>query len=238
MSDITPPPPPPPLPPPPPPPPGDRAPTPGPSGGQLDAGAAIGYGWNGLTKNLGPLVLITLVIVAIQIGFSIFGRAFDGLILQLTWNIATTVVGLILAMGLIRAALAVVDGRTPEVGMLFQPEGFVPYLVASILVGLAVGVGLIFCIIPGLILAFLFAFYGYGIVDGRAEDGIESMKMSWNLVSSNVGALLLLFVLVILINLGGALLCGIGLLFTYPLTAIAVAYAWRTLTGGTVAQLA
>lgn len=232
MSDITPP------PPPPPPPPGYGAPTPGPSGGQLDAGAAIGYGWNGLTKNLGPLVLIALVVVAIQIGFSIFGSFFDSIILRLTWNIITTVIGLILAMGLIRAALAVVDGRTPEVGMLFQSEGFVPYLVASILVGLAVGLGLIFCIIPGLILAFLFAFYGYGIVDGRTEDGIESMKISWNLVSSNVGALLLLFVLVILVNLGGALLCGVGLLFTYPLTAIAVAYAWRTLTGGTVAQLA
>ncbi len=232
MSDITPP------PPPPPPPPGYGAPTPGPSGGQLDAGAAIGYGWNGLTKNLGPLVLIALVVVAIQIGFSIFGSFFDSFILRFTWNIVTTVVSFILAMGLIRASLAVVDGRTPEVGMLFRSEGFVPYLVASILVGLAVGIGLIFCIIPGLILAFLFAFYGYGIVDGRTEDGIESMKISWNLVSSNVGALLLLFVLVILINLGGVLLCGIGLLFTYPLTAIAVAYAWRTLTGGTVAQLA
>ena len=68
MSDITPP------PPPPPPPPGYGAPTPGPSGGQLDAGAAIGYGWNGLTKNLGPLVLITLVIVAVQVGFSIVGQ--------------------------------------------------------------------------------------------------------------------------------------------------------------------
>ncbi len=232
MSDITPP------PPPPPPPPGYGAPTPGPSGGQLDAGAAIGYGWNGLTKNLGPLVLITLVIVAIQVGLSIVGQAFDSWILQLTWNIVTTVVGLILAMGLIRAALAVVDGRTPEVGMLFRSEGFVPYLVASILVGLAVGVGFILCIIPGLIVAFLFAFYGYGIVDGRTDDGIEAMKMSWSLVSSNVGSLLLLFILTVLINVAGFLLCGIGLLFTYPLTAIAVAYAWRTLSGGAVAQLA
>jgi len=232
MSDITPP------PPPPPPPPGGAAPTPGPSGGQLDAGAAIGYGWKGLTKNLGPLILITLVIVAIQAALSIFGQEFDSVFLLLMWNVLTTVVGLILAMGLIRASLAVVDGRTPEVGMLFQSEGFVPYLVASILVGLAVGVGFILCIIPGLILAFLFAFYGYGIVDGRTDDGIEAMKMSWNLVTSNVGSLLLLFVLVVLINFAGLLLCFIGLLFTYPLTAIAVAYAWRTLSGGTVTQLA
>jgi uncharacterized membrane protein len=64
------------------------------------------------------------------------------------------------------------------------------------------------------------------------------MKTSWKLVSSNVGQLLLLFILVILINIGGALLCGIGLLFTYPLTAIAIAYAWRRVSGGSVATLA
>ena len=64
------------------------------------------------------------------------------------------------------------------------------------------------------------------------------MKVSWNLVSKNVGSLILLFILVFLINLVGALLCGIGLLFTYPITAVALAYAWRTISGGRVAQLA
>ena len=37
------------------------------------------------------------------------------------------------------------------------------------------------------------------------------------------------------INLVGAILCGIGLLFTYGITAIAVAYAYRTLRGEPVA---
>lgn len=199
---------------------------------------AISYGWKGLTKYLGPLILIALIVVAISIGMNVVGLIFDSVILQLLWNIVTIGVSLIVAMGLIRAALAVVDGRTPEVGMLFHTENFVPYLVASILVGLSVGVGFIFCIIPGIILAFLFAFYGYAIVDGRTSDGIEAMKTSWNLVSSNVGQLLLLFILVILINIAGALLCGVGLLFTYPLTAIAIAFAWRQVSGGTVAPLA
>ena len=50
--------------------------------------------------------------------------------------------------------------------------------------------------------------------------------------------LILLFILAFLINLVGALLCGVGLLFTYPITAVAIAYAWRTLTGGRIAELA
>lgn len=239
MSDYTPPPPPGDVPPPPGMPPGPGAPPPGPSGAPLDAGAAISYGWNGFTRNAGALILIAVVVVVVYVGLSVVGQLFlDSWLIMLTWNILTTVVSLILAMGLIRAALAVVDGRTPEVGMLFQTEGFVPYLVASILVGLAVGVGFLLCIIPGLILAFLFAFYGYAIVDGRTDDGIEAMKMSWQLVSANVGSLLLLFLLVLLINL--LAVCSFGLLFvvTYPITAIAVAYAWRRLSGGSVVEMA
>lgn len=238
MSDYGPPP-----PPPPPPPPGEPprhgAPAPGPQGGSApDAGAAIAYGWNGFTRNAGPLLLIALIVVVVSFGLSIFGSyVFDSIIMSMLWNVVTTVVSLILALGLIRAALAVVDGRTPEVGMLFETDGFVPYLVASILVGLAVGVGLLLCIVPGLILAFLLAFYGYAIVDGRTDDGVEAMKISWQLVSSNVGSLLLLFVLVVAINFVGMLLCGLGLFVTYPLTAIAVAYAWRTMSGGTIAPL-
>jgi hypothetical protein len=207
-------------------------------GGKLDPTEAISYGWKGLTKYLGPLLLITLVVVVISVGMSLVGYLFDSWFLQLTWNIVTTVVSLIVAMGLIRAALAVVDGRTPEVGMLFHTDNFVPYLVASILVGLSVGIGLLLCIIPGLILGFLFAFYGYAIVDGRVSDGIEAMKTSWNVVSANVGQLLLLFILVFIINIAGALLCGVGLFFTYPLTAIAIAYAWRRVSGGAVTALA
>lgn len=238
MSDMTPPP-----PPPPPPPPGDGppnygAPEPAPGGANLDPMEAISYGWKGLTKNLGPLVLIGLVVAAIWLGMFLVGLFLDSWFLQLTWNIVTTVITLIVAMGLIRAALAVVDGRTPEVGMLFHSDNFVPYLVASILVGLSVGLGFILCFIPGVILAFLFAFYGYAIVDGRVSDGIEAMKTSWNLVSANVGPLLLLAILVFSINLVGFVLCGIGLLFTYPLTAIAIAYAWRRVSGGSVATLA
>ena len=207
-------------------------------GGNLDAGTAIGYGWKAMTRYIGPFVLIALVVVLVQVALSVAGYYIDNYWLRMTWNILVWVVGLILAMGLIRAALAVLDGGRPDVGMLFHTEGLLPYLVASILVGLAVGVGLILCIIPGLILGFLFAFYGYAIVDRKTGDAIEAMKISWNLTSKNIGPLILLFILAFLINLVGALLCGVGLLFTYPITAVAIAYAWRTLTGGRIAELA
>ncbi len=68
-----------------------------------------------------------------------------------------------------------------------------------------------------------------------ARDPIAAMKRSYELASANVGSLLGLAVLCIVINIAGALLCGIGLLVSLPVTAIATAFAWRVLTHGVIA---
>jgi uncharacterized membrane protein len=98
-------------------------------------------------------------------------------------------------------------------------------------------------VIPGLIAGFLLQFYGYAIVDRRVDvtsvapnaDPIGAMRTSFEVVSKNVGQLLLLAIVVFVINLVGVLLCGLGLLVTLPVTAIAIAYAWRFFTGGVIA---
>lgn len=232
MSQIPPPPPPPGFnPPPPPPPPGAMS-----SGGAFSPGAAISYAWSATVKNLGPLVLMTLVIllaqVVLQVGFS----GGEGVI-ALLLSIATSVVSLILAMGLIRAALRVTDGGTPELSQLTETDQLGPYIVQAILVGLAIGIGLLLCIIPGFIAAVLFAFAGYAVIDARDGDAVGAIKRSFEIVKGNFGAVLGLMVLLILINIVGALLCGIGLLFTYPMTSVAIAYAYRTLNGQPVAAI-
>jgi uncharacterized membrane protein len=61
------------------------------------------------------------------------------------------------------------------------------------------------------------------------------MRASFEVVSGNVGQLLLLAIVCLVLNLVGALLCGVGLLVTLPMTAIAIAYAWRFFTGGMIA---
>ena len=218
-------------PPPPPPPPGAMS-----SGGAFSPGAAISYAWSATVKNLGPLVLMALVIllaqVVLQVGFS----GGEGVI-ALLLSIATSVVSLILAMGLIRAALRVTDGGTPELSQLTETDQLGPYIVQAILVGLAIGIGLLVCIIPGLIAAVLFAFAGYAVIDARDGDAVGAIKRSFEIVKGNFGAVLGLMVLLTLVNIVGALLCGIGLLFTYPMTSVAIAYAYRTLNGQPVAAI-
>jgi uncharacterized membrane protein len=155
-------------------------------------------------------------------------------------------VSLIISLGLIRAALVILDGQRPEIGDLLSTKDIVPYIVASLLVTMVVFVGLLLCLIPGLIAGFLLQFYGYAIVDRKVDayqvapqsDPIGAMRASYEIVSKNVGSLLLLAILSIMLNIAGALVCGIGLLVSLPVTAIAIAYAWRVLSGGVVAPQA
>jgi uncharacterized membrane protein len=222
--------------PPPPPPPGDFTPQPA---GQpaFSVGNAVGYGWNAYWKNIGPMLLITIVIVAVQIVVGLVGQVSGKPFVAFVFNLIGWIVGMILAFGLYRASLAVVRGQTPEVGMLFETDGLGSFIVAAILYGLMVFFGLIFCIIPGIILAIMFMFYGYLIVEDPTLGPTDALSKAQQLTKGRLGELFVFGLALFGINLVGALICGVGLLFTYGITAIAVAYAYRTLNGEPVAPL-
>ena len=237
MSQVPPPHPPPPPPgsmppPPPPPPPGGMGPM---GGGEFRVGDAISYGWNATVKNIGPMLVITIVILLAQAVLRFVGVGFNSQLLQFVWAVITMVVGMILGMGLIRAALRVTDGGRPDVNQLTQLDDFGPYLLVSIIAGVIIGIGMLLCIIPGIIAAVFLGFGGYVVIDQHEADPIAAIKRSIALVKPKFGPMLGLVFLLALINVLGLLLCFVGLLFTYPLTAIALAYTYRTLSGQPIA---
>jgi hypothetical protein len=238
--------------PPPPPPPGYApVPAPGyapaPASGSVSVGDAIGYGWKGFTANVGSILLIVLVVVVVGGGLNVLATSIDNTVLSFIVSLIGFVVGFFLSLGLIRAALTVADGEKPNVGELFQGEGVAQYAIASIVLGLAFAllnlVGLVTIILlPAtflvtLVLSFFVQFFGYSILDDKVS-AFEGIGRSFDVVKKNFGELLLLWLAALAINIAGALLCGVGLLVSLPVTAIAWAYAWRRLTGGVVAPLA
>lgn len=162
--------------------------------------------------------------------------------LNVLLNLISWLVSLIIGLGLIRAALAILDGRKPEVGDLLSTDRLLPYVIASILFTIATVVGFVLCIVPGFVVIYLFWFFGYAIVDSPeqpgapATDPVAALRTSYSITSANVGSLLLLAISCIALNLLGTLLCLVGLLVSIPVTALAAAYAWRVLTGGLVAS--
>lgn len=204
----------------------------------FSVGDAVSYGWTAYWKFVGPMLLITIVIIAVQLVVNVIGSATGSIAIQLIFTILGWVVSMILSMGLIRAALAVVRGQTPEVGMLFETEGLGNYIVAAIIFGICFGIGLILCIIPGIIIGIIWMFYGFLIVENPTLGPTDALKRSQEMTKGRIGELFVFGLALFGINLVGAILCGVGLLFTYGITAIAVAYAYRTLNGEPVAPVA
>jgi uncharacterized membrane protein len=198
---------------------------------------AIGYGWNAYWKNVGPMLVLTLVIVGVQLLVGVVAANAASTGIQVLARIVGWLIGLLLALGLIRASLAVTRGEKPEVGMLFQPEGFGSYIVASILFTIGMVIGIVLCIVPGIIFGLVFMFYGYVIAEqGDAISPTDALKRAAEISRGHRWELFGLGILLFFINVVGALLCGIGLLFSYGITAIAIAYAYRTLSGQNVVQ--
>lgn len=212
----------------------------------MSVGEALRYGWKGFTANVGAVLLIVLVVVVVGAGLNLLASIIDNDFLRLVANIIGTVVGFVMALGLIRAALTITDGRKPTVGEVFQGEGVVQYIIAAVVLGLGFAVlnflgALTILLFPvtfivTLVLGFFVQFFGYAILD-EDKDAFEGISRSFQVVRSNFGDLLLLWLAAVGINILGALLCGVGLLVTLPLTAIAWAYAWRRITNGPVAPL-
>jgi uncharacterized membrane protein len=222
-------------PPPPPPPPSPPPPVPPSPSSPVSVGDAVGYGWTAYWKNVGPMVVITLIIFAVHVAFGLLGEAVDSVVARVFFQIAAWLIGLFLALGLFRVALEVTRGVQPEIGDLFKTDGYGPYIVASILFTIGFVIGLLLFVIPGIIFAVVFGFYGFVAAErGNDADAFETLQRAAEITRGHRWQLFGLAIVLFLINLLGALLCGVGLIFTAGITIIAWAYMYRRLSGETV----
>ena len=99
---------------------------------------------------------------------------------------------------------------------------------ASLLYSGIVILGLIFFVVPGVYFAIKYFFYLLFIVD--KEVGIRrAFENSAEITQGAKLKLLLLLSVLSLINLGGALLLGVGLFLTIPATMLSLVYVYRKL---------
>ncbi|MFD3707147.1 hypothetical protein ACFWUP_28765 [Nocardia sp. NPDC058658] len=213
-------------------------------GPQLGVGDALGYGWEKFKNNAVVWVGIILIAAIIQVAISLpfrydtddgysFGLSLWGFI----GSIVSAVIGYLITAALVRGSLDETDGRKPGFGDFFKFTNVGAVILASFLVGLATGIGFVLCFLPGIIIAF-FTWFTMNFVLDRDQDAITAIKSSFSAISSNAGPLLLLALALFGINIVGALLCGLGLLVTIPVSIIASTYAYRVIVGGPVAGAA
>lgn len=231
----------------PPPPPTGFGPGGAPSG-EYSPTDAIAYGWRKFKAHAGPIIafvvigFVALVVVSIMLALLTGGldraMAFESpTVADRMVDLATQFLSLVVGAAIIRATLAIVDGRDLQLAEFFRLEQMGQVVIAALLLSMA---GLIVLFIPllGFLLNIAISFLGQFVMFFILDDGeqaIDAIMSSVNFTIANIGPLVLFLVLGVLVVIAGALACGIGLIVAVPVVAIAQAYTFRRLRGQPVA---
>ncbi len=133
--------------------------------------------------------------------------------------------------GLLVMALRATEGKPIEIGHSFAGlKMFVPLLLVTLVVGLAVGIGSILLIIPGLYLAMATMYSTYLVID-REMEFMDAIKASVGVVNKSIVPHIVLLLVLGLVNFVGSIPCGLGLLVTGPLSMVAVALVYKRVFG-------
>ncbi|MEA2641221.1 MAG: hypothetical protein QOF51_2615 [Chloroflexota bacterium] len=201
--------------------------------GTLSIEECLGRGWAAFKDNFGFIVgaaVVSFIILGIPygLGFAFVDKA--GGIAGLFFLI-TVVIGTVVGLGWMKITLRLVDGQPTSIGDLFNSWNlFLSFFIASIVVGIVVELGYLLLFVPGIFLSVRLAFFGYAIVD-QGVGPFEAVQRSWDLTRGRFWSIFLLEIVLFLINAIGAIPVGLGLIVTYPVTAIAIAAAYRQLQG-------
>lgn len=207
---------------------------------EFSIGSALRFGWE--TFKTRPwffvgvsivIALVYLVVGSISVGIdaSLTG-SFDettGAGTAVNWILST-----LISMGVVAFYLSAHDNAgAVSLSLLWHPHPFWKYFAATIVVGIAMILGLILLIVPGIIFALMFMFTTFIVID-RELGPIEAMKESMRITRGHKWPLLGFVLVLGLLNVAGAVALGVGLLVSIPVSFLAFVHAYRTLAGRAV----
>jgi uncharacterized membrane protein len=217
----------------------------------IDVGACVKRGFELTKRNFGTILLvgITYVVVSIVAGiiFGLIDTALGFGTTQSQWQtsdasavgtfqqtggpfaaIFGNALSILLSLGLVRVGLNLVSGKQVSVGQLFgEGRKLLPAIGASIIFGLAMVIGFVLLIVPGIYIALRYGQFMNAMVD-RNLGVMDSLKYSSSITTNNRLNLFLLILLSIAIGIAGLLALVVGLIFAYPVIWLSwiVAFRW------------
>jgi len=208
---------------------------------QFDAGYALTCAWHYFKHNV-PLLILSYAIIfgasivgsAVQEGITAVANQLDSplfLFASIGWSIVSSVVQGWLTLGMIRICFAVVRAQPTEIGMIFSGGPWLlRYIGASILFGIAVFVGFLLLVIPGIYFLVTYWSYVFFIVD-RDVGVFEAFQLAGEYGSGNRLNALVLGLIAFGLSVLGFLACFVGLLVTVPLATLMATTAYLMMTG-------
>lgn len=190
----------------------------------------IKKGWGKVKENATLLVKVLLVFIGLSIISSILNASFEQAIaVAMLVSIAVSVVQTIFEIGFIRIGLDIVDNKKPDFKDLYSNYNlFLPFFLTSLMFGLAVVIGLILLIVPGIYLAVRYQFVSFVIVDKKLGY-MKALRAAGELTKGRWMKIFMFDLALIGLNILGLLAIGIGLLLTIPTSFFAALYLYKRL---------
>jgi uncharacterized membrane protein len=136
------------------------------------------------------------------------------------------------SVGLATWSLDVANGNEPRLERIFDGfKSFVNPLVAYILMSVLIGAGIVFLIIPGIIIALGLSQTFYIIAENPETDGIKALQQSWNMMKGYKTTYFMLCLRYFLLSILCVLTLGFGFLLLAPYIQVTNANFYLELRG-------
>lgn len=179
--------------------------------------------WVGVTLGVVFLAFLPLVPVLVAMREPTVGPGTTVAVVILA--LAVAAVSFVVAIGLYRAGLEAVDRRPVTFGTFLRLDRLGAVLGTVLLVSLGSLVGMLLCILPGVVFAFMAMWAPLFALDGHGP--IEAVKRSLSLTRQRWADALVVWIVAQVIVLAGMLALGVGLFVAYPVYFLLLAWVYR-----------
>jgi uncharacterized membrane protein len=202
------------------------------------AGSCYNHAWDRMWNYFLELLLIIAVMIVAAIPLTWLSitdevGTYQGFLLEffalVYWIMLYAPLKYGLAYSFLRAARS---EKLDTKDMLAPFSNYFNAVLANLLVAIVVGIGIVFLVVPGIILACKLAFVPYLVVD-RKLDAIEAFKESWRMTGGHAVEIFLIWLLAIPIGIAGVILLGVGLIVSAMWVGLALASMYHTVAGTT-----
>ncbi len=209
----------------------------------INVGDVINRSWQIFRPNMGICVGVFVTVMVANGAVSVLGNVVTSMmtamgnneLVMLSWivwnGLAQQLFSVWLGLGLTLFMLKLARGEDASFGdLLGGGQYLLTGILTQLLVGLIVVLGVLACVIPGIILMLMFSQFYYVIID-RNTGVIDTLSLSKQATTGNKLNLFLLYLVAAGIAILGLLAFCVGYLFAMPLINVMLAVAYLSMTG-------
>jgi uncharacterized membrane protein len=198
-------------------------------------GSSYSNGWQQFKKYFLELLLITVIGIVIGAPFGLFRVDVDAVgagaaVLGFFGFAYSLLIAQPVDYGISFASLRAARSDKLEVKDMFAAfKNYVNVVLANLLTGAIIIIGLVLLIVPGIIFACKLAFVPYLVIDRKME-AIEAVKESWRMTGGYAWKVFLIGLLAIPISIAGLICFGVGIIFALMWIRLAFASLYHAVS--------